>query len=222
MGGHAIDIWQYHHTSACTAVRAETRAVAPSHTRGQQRRPSRGEFASGRALSAMEFSCTNKETGANVGAAIDNGDVECRALLPADHSLLRAVPGLPQTVDPADAQKVWVPMWALATLLDMAFEFESDTEYFPTDAGLHLQTAAYALDTSQDLGYTQTQDGEPKIWASESALAHDIGLISINQRLMGTDVAPWTMYDEDVVSIGTAAFDQELDFLNNFSTSQLQ
>jgi hypothetical protein len=91
-----------------------------------------------------------------------------------------------------------------------------------TDSLMHAQSMAYAKDTAYAQGWHLDEKGQPNWWPTVEAFAYAIGVWARAQLRAGMDIAPCTIYDEDVVPIDNENFPPKHEWLNESTVNEMQ
>ena len=109
-----------------------------------------------------------------------------------------------------------VPLWVMALAVSEALELCSDidmTDWFVVDKMLHAQTISYTLENARNAGFGEEDDG-PTEWTAVLHFAHDLGVWARAHR--SDDPHPYTIYEEDAISIDNERFTAPLQCLNQW------
>ena len=166
----------------------------------------------------LQFSFDYTAQGATAEAQINNGGTRCLVSVRKDMWVVTQVKDCPQEPHDDDDERANVPIYWFIHAVEEALRYgpgQLNADLFGTDSHLHAQTAAFLLDHAYAMGFHLDDDGCDKVWLSVDAFAADLGAFAKNILTKNVDVAPITLYDEDVVVVDNPAFPVNgLNFLN--------
>ena len=172
----------------------------------------------------MEFSLQYESTGADIHATLRNGGLINYVTMPEGWWMTAQIANAPKVPHETEEGKIKVPVWWFFAAFQDSFWIiidEIDGDKYAADCVIHAETLAFNADTAMAENWHLDEDGEPKYWITVEAFAHDFGKYSEKRFKAGTDVAPVTVYEEDIINIPNQAFPPHLDYLNHLGLTEM-
>ena len=157
----------------------------------------------------MEFSLQYESIGADIHATLRNGGLINYVTMPEGWWMTAQIANAPKVPHETEEGKIKVPVWWFLAAFQDSFWIiidEIDGDKYAADCVIHAETLAFNADTAMAENWHLDEDGEPKYWITVEAFAHDFGKYSEKRFKAGTDVAPVTVYEEDIINIPNQAF----------------
>jgi hypothetical protein len=142
--------------------------------------------------------------GDTANEVVDSGGEEQLLRVPAEYWMVTQVKGLQATQDPHDALFVLSPMWQWVKMMEYSLYMDVvslDPNWYLADSTIHAETLAYLAAALVRWDFHKKADGSLKEWRSVEHFASELGAFARTVKKKGTDIAPITIYGEDVVTI---------------------
>ena len=179
-------------------------------------------------MAQLTYSFDFYGTDAEVAEKIRNGGENLMCTLLDTDWIVTAVGGIPlaprdEYPDLRDDQ-VAVPWYWMLITFQWTFVFGDGfgVGIYSADSLMHAQSMAYAKDTAYAQGWHLDEKGQPISWPTPEAFADAIGAWARAQLRAGQDVAPCTIYTDDVVPIDNQNFPPKHDWLNESTVNEMQ